>query len=183
MRNHLKPVRLRRQSSPLPLSGNPSNPQLDCTVEKKRAAAALPTISFNHSHKNWFSQRQKDLPILGRAQGGNDGNIVMEDGAIDWTARPTSLDGVDDAFAVYVTGDSMVPKYQAGDLVYIHPHKTPRKGRFVLIEMTGHKGLIKQFEKWDGDTLIVKQFNPTRELHLLRFEVLKVMLIIGSMDA
>lgn len=179
MRNHLKPVRLRRQVPPFPATGKHCEKRQD---EPSRTAN-LPTITFNCTHKNWFSRGRKDLPVLGRAQGGDDGNIVMEDGAIDWTARPTALDGIDDAFAVFVTGDSMVPKYQAGDLVYIHPHKTPRKDRFVLIEMAGHKGLIKQFEKWDGDTLVVKQFNPLKELRFSRTEVLKVMLIIGSMDA
>ncbi len=179
MRNHLKPVRRQRQLALQNIDTQPVNG----SVKAQPRNAALPTISFSHHHKNWFSRGRKDLPILGKAQGGNDGNIVMEEGAIDWTSRPTALDGIDDAFAVYVTGDSMVPKYQAGDLVYIHPHKAPRKGRFVLIEMAGHKGLIKQFEKWDGDTLVAQQFNPAKELRFNRSEVLKVMLIIGSMDA
>ncbi|WP_262691278.1 S24 family peptidase [Kordiimonas aestuarii] len=131
----------------------------------------------------WSSQFVRDLPVLGRAQGGSDGNIVMEDSAIDWAYRPVPLEGVADAFAVLVTGDSMVPKYAAGDLVYVNPEKQPRKGRYVLVELDGHKGLVKQFDRWDGDTLVLHQFNPASELRFDRREILRVLLIIGSMDA
>ena len=108
---------------------------------------------------------------------------MIEDGAIDWTFRPADLQGVEDAFAVFVTGDSMHPKYANNDIVYVHPHKPPRKGRYVLVELDGHRGLVKRFEKWDGDTLVLTQFNPAQEIRLRRADVLRVMLIIGSLDA
>jgi len=125
---------------------------------------------------------KQDLPVLGRAQGGKDGNIVMEDNAMDWTFRPADLQGVKDAFAVYVTGDSMVPKYKNQDLAYMNPTKPPRKGRFVLVETADHTGFIKQFTKWDGQELVLKQFNPAREIRLPREKVLRVLLVIGSLD-
>lgn len=124
----------------------------------------------------------RDLPVLGRAQGGAEGNLVMEEGAIDWTFRPADLAGVRDAFAVYVTGTSMVPKYQDGDLVYVHPSRPPRRDRFVLVETSDHRGLIKQFIKWDEDMLVLRQLNPEDTIRLPRARVLRVMLIIGSMD-
>ena len=131
----------------------------------------------------WSSRFMRDLPVLGRAQGGSDGNIVMEDGAIDWAYRPTTLEGVTDAFAVLVTGDSMMPKYAVGDLVYVNPEKQPRKGRYVLVELEGHRGLVKQFDRWDNDILVLQQFNPAQEMRFSRSQVLRVLAIIGSMDA
>ena len=128
------------------------------------------------------AHRLKDLPILGRAQGGDEGNLVIEDGAIDWTFRPASLHGVRDAFAVYVTGDSMLPKYRDGDLFYVNPALKPRHGRFVLMETPDHRGLVKQFVKWKGDTLLLRQLNPGKTLSFPRDQVLRVMMIIGSMD-
>lgn len=125
----------------------------------------------------------RDLPVLGRAQGGRDGSIVMEDNAIDWTFRPADLQGVKDAFAVYVTGDSMVPKYKNQDLAYVHPTKAPRKGRYVLVETADHTGFIKQFVKWEGTHLVLKQFNPAQEIRLPREEVFRVLLVIGSLDS
>jgi len=126
---------------------------------------------------------KKDLPIMGRAQGGDEGNLVIEDHAIDWTFRPADLQGVHGAFAVFVTGNSMAPKYKNQDLAYVHPHQDLRRGRFVLVETAKHGGFIKQFKKWDGDTLVLGQFNPTKEVTFKKAEILNVMLVIGSIDA
>lgn len=131
----------------------------------------------------WSPRYMRDLPVLGRVQGGDEGNLVMEESAIDWTFRPASLEGVNDAFAVVVTGDSMQPKYAPGDIAYVNPARQPRKGCFVLVELMGHRGLVKQFDRWDGDTLFLRQFNPASELRFARAEVLRLLPIIGSMDA
>jgi len=125
----------------------------------------------------------KDLPIHGRAQGGEEGNIGLEDHPIDWTYRPADLQGVHGAFAVFVTGNSMVPKYKNQDLAYIHPHQQPRRGRYALIETINHGGFIKQFDRWEKGTLVVQQFNPAKELRFDREEIRNVMLVIGSLDA
>ena len=134
------------------------------------------------SRPAFFNTHRRDLPVLGRAQGGNDGNMIMNDTAIDWTFRPADLQGVDDAFAVFVTGDSMVPKYSEGDLVYVHPSRRPRRNRFVLVEQRGHRGFIKQFIKWQEQELVLRQFNPEKEIRIPATEVLHVKLIIGSLD-
>jgi len=84
---------------------------------------------------------------------------------------------------VFVTGDSMAPKYKNQDLAYIHPSKKPRRNRFVLVETLDHHGFIKQFSRWDKDMLILKQFNPEKEIHIPRVNVRKVMMVIGSLDA
>jgi len=135
------------------------------------------------NQKNQSFGTQKDLPIHGRAQGGEEGNLVLEESPIDWTYRPADLQGVHGAFAVFLTGNSMVPKYKNQDLAYIHPHQAPRRGRFVLIETTEHGGFIKQFEGWDGDTLVVRQFNPLKKLQFQRSEIRSLMVVIGSLDA
>jgi phage repressor protein C with HTH and peptisase S24 domain len=123
---------------------------------------------------------QRDLPILGHAQGGTDGNIIMNDTAIDWTMRPANLRGVRAAFAVFITGDSMMPKYHEGDLVYVHPELQPHRGKYVLVELKGHKGFIKQFIKWSENELVLKQFNPEEEIRISKEEVLHVKLIVGQ---
>lgn len=127
--------------------------------------------------------RQKCLPILGRAQGGDDGNMILEENPIDWTFRPTDLQGVQSAFAVFVTGNSMVPKYCEHDIAYIHPSLPPRPGRFVLIETIENEGFIKQFLSWRQDTLVLKQFNPEKTITFHKSQIKNVMLVIGSMDA
>jgi len=122
------------------------------------------------------------LPVRGRAEGGKDGNFVIEEQPIDWTFRPADLQGVNDAFAVFVSGNSMVPKYKNGDLVYVHPAKAISKQRYVLIETTEHKGFIKQFVGWQDEHLIIQQYNPEQEIKIPREKILRLMLVIGSLD-
>src|SRR5919202_6518498 len=52
-----------------------------------------------------------DLPVLGRAQGGPRGVLMMptEQQPVDWTYRPQQLRKVPDAFAVFAYDDSMHP--------------------------------------------------------------------------
>ncbi|WP_262696277.1 S24 family peptidase [Kordiimonas aquimaris] len=145
--------------------------------------------SYRHTKKRPISSTQdlpfstrKSLPVRGRAQGGSEGNVIVEENPIDWTFRPADLQGVNDAFAVYVSGASMTPKYKNGDLIYVHPSRAVAKGRFVLVETKEHKGFIKQFVAWRNDTLILQQFNPSKEIRLPKSEVLRVMLAIGSLD-
>lgn len=127
--------------------------------------------------------KAKTLPVLGRAQGGSEGNLVIEDNPIDWTFRPADLQGVNDAFSVFVSGDSMLPKYKNGDLAYVHPGKMLRKNRFVLVETVEHKGFIKQFVGWSDDKLIVRQFNPAKDIVIEKEKILRVMMVIGSLDS
>lgn len=133
------------------------------------------------SEKHDFS-RDRTLPVRGRAQGGKDGNFVIEEFPIDWTFRPADLQGVEEAFSVYVNGNSMAPKYKNGDLAYIHPVKPPRKDRFVLVETADHKGFIKQLVGWRDGFLEVRQFNPEKLIRIEKQNVLRVMLVIGSLD-
>jgi len=127
--------------------------------------------------------RNRNLPVRGRAQGGGDGNLVIEEDPIDWTFRPADLQGVHNAFAVFVTGDSMVPKYKNRDIAYIHPSEKPRRGRYVLVETKSRGGFIKLFEGWENDFLILSQHNPTEKLRFMRSDIMNVMLVIGSLDA
>ncbi|MBL4836055.1 MAG: helix-turn-helix transcriptional regulator [Kordiimonadaceae bacterium] len=127
--------------------------------------------------------RQKDLPIRGRAQGGDDGNLIIEEQPIDWTYRPADLQGVHEAFAVFVTGDSMEPKYKDQDLAYIHPTQPARRRRYVLVETVDHHSFIKQFVRWDKETLVLQQFNPEKNILIPREMVRKILMVIGSLDA
>jgi len=150
---------------------------------------ALRSYRFSSGHQSSKSSNQKPaftenrcLPVRGRAEGGKDGNFVIEEQPIDWTFRPADLQGVNDAFAVFVSGDSMVPKYKNGDLVYVHPAKPITKQRYVLIETTEHKGFIKQFIGWQDDQLVIRQYNPEKEIMIPKEKILRLMLVIGSLD-
>lgn len=152
--------------------------QLHAMMSSVAPTAANPATP---SANNGFSA-SRDLPVMGRAQGGPDGNLIINDDPIDWTFRPPDLNGVTEAFAIYVTGNSMAPKYEDGDLIYIHPHRPLKKDRYVVIETQDQRGLVKKYHGWDGDELVVSQFNPAKEIRLHKSEIKRIMPVIGSID-
>ncbi len=54
---------------------------------------------------------------------------------IDTVRRPPALKGIEDAFAIFVTGTSMEPRYFEGDLLFVHPTRPPEPGCDVLVEL------------------------------------------------
>lgn len=153
----------------------------EANTTENRLTMSVARMSGNG--QSLFFGFQRDLPVRGRAQGGTDGNMTIEENPIDWTFRPADLQGVHNAFAVFVTGDSMEPKYRNRDIAYIHPTQRPQRGRYVLVETKSRGGFIKRFEGWQKDCLKLSQHNPARDLLFERSEVLNVMLVIGSLDA
>lgn len=124
----------------------------------------------------------RDLPVLGRAAGSETGTMIMEGDPIDWTWRPHNLDKVEDAFAVFVTGLSMEPRYFAGDIVYVHPTRPIRSGRHVLVETRRHEGLIKRFDGWSSTHLRLWQYNPGQEILIRKEDILRTMLVVGTSE-
>lgn len=116
----------------------------------------------------------KDVPVWGSAMGSLiqdnfEGTHVFSGEPIDYARRPPSLQGVRDAYAVYVTGDSMDPMHQHGQIRLVHPHRPPSPGDTVIV-YTRHwdsdpgQGYIKILRRRAGEHLILEQLNPRATL-------------------
>lgn len=81
-----------------------------------------------------------DVPVRGQAVGGDDGDFHWNGEIVDMVRRPPSLVGNRHAFALYVTGDSMVPWKRRGQLLYIDPNRPARAGDYVVVECHGDEG-------------------------------------------
>jgi phage repressor protein C with HTH and peptisase S24 domain len=79
-----------------------------------------------------------------------------------------------------MVGDSMEPRYEQGWLLHINPFKPPKRGRDVVVYKQGNAVLIKQFVGWEGDTLVLRQFNPPDTLRVPRSEVRDCHLVVGA---
>ena len=123
--------------------------------------------------------RLEPIPIRSAGRGGADQEMFLADGPIGYTARPANLGGVRGAYAIYMLGDSMEPRYAQGWLLHVNPFKPPTRGRDVVVYKTGQAVLIKQFVRWDGDTLVLHQLNPPEDLRVPRDAVLECHLIVG----
>ncbi|HWB50194.1 MAG TPA: S24 family peptidase [Stellaceae bacterium] len=124
--------------------------------------------------------RQDAMPIRSGARGGgSEREMFLQDGPIGYTPRPANLADVRDAYAIYMTGDSMEPRYMQGWLLHVNPFKPPIRGRDVVVYKRDHAVLIKQFVGWNDDALMLRQLNPEETLRIPRDEVVECHLIVG----
>ncbi|MGB6231217.1 MAG: S24 family peptidase [Litorimonas sp.] len=125
-----------------------------------------------------------DLPILGKAMGGI--GVFLDNGAkLGDTMRPLTLIGVKDAYAVYIDGESMYPRYLPGELIMVHPHKVVTRGSFVVVQYDddGERHYtIKRFVKRTGNELHLEQLNPERPWVLRLDRVHSVHRVVGAID-
>lgn len=116
--------------------------------------------------------RGQQVPILGQAVGGDDGRMVFNGSVLGWVSRPHDLAGVPDAYAIYVAGESMEPRYRQGETVWVHPHKPPHVGSDVVVQLLPEEdgeppsGFIKEYRGRSGDKVTLRQYNPARDIKI-----------------
>jgi phage repressor protein C with HTH and peptisase S24 domain len=124
--------------------------------------------------------------VYGQAVGGKDGEFVLNGNQVSEVLAPASLSSVPDAYAVYVVGDSMEPRYFAGETVFVNPRLPISKGAFVVAEISaGHEGdpphaYVKRFVSQDSRRLRLEQYNPKKVLEFPTSKVVRVHRIIMS---
>ena len=127
----------------------------------------------------------RDLPVLGSARGGSDGfDLAAGAAAMSYTDRPANLNGVNGAYAVFVYGASMEPRYYPGEMLHVHPHRPARAGDFVVVQLANGgddtHGVVKRFVSRSDDALVVEQMNPSKKISYPADDVRAVHLIVGS---
>lgn len=123
----------------------------------------------------------RDLPILGQARGGDD-EYFFGNGAdvLSLAYRPIELLNVANAYAVYVHGDSMAPRFEPGELLYVDPVRPARPGDDVIVQMADGQGFVKRLVRRTQRIVICRQFNPEEEIEYLASQVRSVHLIISA---
>jgi len=128
----------------------------------------------------------RDLPVYGAAEGG-DGVMILDSDPIEYMDRPSGLQEVKGAYAVYVVNDSMFPAYEPGDKVHVHPGKPVVPGKDVLFVREEKDGtrhaLIKRLVRVSDKSWKVRQFNPDSTFELSRKIWQRAYRIVGSTRA
>jgi phage repressor protein C with HTH and peptisase S24 domain len=120
------------------------------------------------------------LPVLGEAVGGEDGQYSFNGQILDYVACPPSLANVPNAYAVWIDGESMYPRYKSGELVYAHPGKPARRGDDVIVQVRPReedmppRGFVKEFVGFVGEKLVLKQFNPDARIEFPRDDIISI---------
>ncbi len=130
-----------------------------------------------------FVRPVRDLPVIGAVKGGTEGFYFNEGDPKEFVERPVALVGVANGFALYVDGDSMEPRYFAGEILYVNPNRPISRNCFVAVEMRDGQGLIKQFLRRTDDHIFLRQFNPAKDLRLAVRDLKRMYRITSSGEA
>ena len=126
---------------------------------------------------------QRDLPVMGTVNGDGTGFVFIQGEAKEFVERPANLKGVLNALALYMDGDVMEPRYYAGEVLYVNPNRPLTKNCFVAVELADGQGLIRQFLRRNEDEVVLRQFNPAKDVHLKAGNVRKIVRITGAAEA
>jgi len=113
--------------------------------------------------------RLKQIPLLGFAKAGKGG--FFDDGGFPAGNGWEEIDvpGVTDAqaYALEITGDSMMPVYREGDIIVISPSATIRKGDRVVVRTNDGQVMAKIMQRQTAKTLELASFNIAHETKVL----------------
>lgn len=130
---------------------------------------------------------ERDLPVYAAAQGGPDGVLVVDQDPIRVVKRPAPLFDAPNGFGILITGDSMTPEFEHGDIALVNPHRPLARDKtciFIRPERDGsQRVMIKRLVGWDMSAWRMKQFNPPLEWYALRAEWPLVHRVVGRYGA
>jgi phage repressor protein C with HTH and peptisase S24 domain len=166
----------------------------------KRAAAAiqaegaanddLPATNVRPAPLPPKPDRANKIPVLGTAEAGPSGLFEFNTGEpIDFRDRPPGLAHRPRVYCLYVSGDSMSPIHEAGDLLFIDGGRMPFPGRDALIELhPEHEGdplraFIKRLVKVTPEFIEVKEWQPKeRTFRLPRARIRNLHLVLKNTE-
>ena len=95
-------------------------------------------------------KKSQRVPVTGSVRGGPDGYLVQDNGTEGWVEYWT---GDPRAYALRIKGDSMHPRYRAGEYVVVTPSIEAQSGRDVVVKLIDGKCLLKQLNWTRGDEM------------------------------
>lgn len=129
---------------------------------------------------------QERVPVLGMAECGPDGWSLWNGDIIDTIPRPMNLAGAPRAYAVYIVGDSMEPRYYSGELAHVHPGKPVTIGAFVLVQIRPDhdgdtpKAVVKRLIKRSATKITLEQYNPPKKFDIKSDDIVSIHRVVGS---
>jgi SOS-response transcriptional repressor LexA len=101
----------------------------------------------------------RQVPVVSWAQAG--GLVAWTNQAGAWHEFAVTSCSDQNSFGVTVAGDSMEPKYSAGDIAILRPNAGPRNGCLVICKLKNDGVFFKMFHK-SGDNALIRlsSYNP-----------------------
>lgn len=110
------------------------------------------------------------------------------DHTVRMIARPPALQGAPDLYAIYFHGESMVPRFEPGEVGIVDPSRPPAPGDYVLVQLTNGSDdhvatvLVKRLVRATTRELVLEQLNPAITFTVPRNRVARVHRILPQTD-
>lgn len=118
-------------------------------------------ISLTLPNASRLKVKLRFVPVVSWASAGAANDYGDLSGQIDQMVETISAD--QNAFALIVEGDSMMPRFEAGDIVIFEPNSEPRNGDIVVAKLREGDGvLFKKFRRTgrEGKVIMLESLNP-----------------------
>lgn len=152
-RTNLSPEKLKQLASSLKTTPD--------EILKDRDVETVATLKDEKSNATPFKAQLRFVPVISLASAGAAHDYADMESQIDLMIETNSRDG--NAFALIIEGDSMLPRFEAGDIVIFEPNSQPRNGDIVVARMVKDNGvLFKKFRRIgaEGKTIRLESLNP-----------------------
>jgi phage repressor protein C with HTH and peptisase S24 domain len=105
------------------------------------------------------------VPLIGLAQAGDKGYFDDSGFPAGQGWEQIAFPGFDDehAYALEITGDSMLPVYRDGDRIVVSPSSNVRRGDRVLVKTNAGEVMAKQLARSTAQRIELQSFNPDFE--------------------
>lgn len=129
-----------------------------------------------------------DIPVMGTAAASHDkGAFQFDGGPVDYVMRPPALSGARNVYALYVSGDSMWPRYEQGELIFVHPDRPARNGDAVVIQRKTDEhmpmdAILGTLRKISGGVIRIQKLNPVAEIEFDEDEVVTMHKVLTTND-
>lgn len=113
--------------------------------------------------------RRKQIPLLGLARAGKGGYFDDSGFPVGNGWDEIEVPGVTDntAYALEITGDSMLPVYREGDTIIVSPGATVRKGDRVVVKTTDGQVMAKIMQRQTAKNVELASFNAAHDTKTL----------------
>jgi phage repressor protein C with HTH and peptisase S24 domain len=113
--------------------------------------------------------RRKQIPLLGLARAGKGGYFDDSGFPVGNGWDEIEVPGVTDntAYALEITGDSMLPVYREGDTIIVSPGATVRKGDRVVVRTTDGQVMAKVMQRQTAKNVELASFNAAHDTKTL----------------
>jgi len=147
--------------------GRPRWPTTESIARVLEASgASIEEFSDLLSGRKGQPPKRRQIPLIAYSQAGKPG--FFDDSGFptgtswDEIESPGVID--QNAYAVEIQGESLLPNYREGDIVIVSPSTSIRKGDRVIVRMTNGEVVARILHRQSAKTVELSSFNPAEEL-------------------